>query len=46
MDICGWICTAIMFAVLCFTVQSMFDSYLSFKSENFDNDKKDEEKED
>lgn len=46
MGICGLICTVIMFIVLCITAQSMFEDYLSYKSEKFDNDKGDEEKED
>lgn len=44
MGICGWICITIMFIVACFTVNPMFDSYIYFKSENFE--KEDEEKED
>lgn len=44
MGICGWICTTVMFVALCVTAQSMFDSYIYFKSENFE--KEDEEKED
>lgn len=44
MGICGWICITIMFIVACFTVNSMFDSCIYFKSENFE--KEDEEKED
>lgn len=44
MGICGWICITIMFIAACFTVNSMFDSYIYFKSENFE--KGDEEKED
>ena len=46
MGICGWICITIMFIVACFTANSMFDSYIYFKSEEFDNDEEDEEKED
>lgn len=42
----GWICTVIIFIVLCVTVQSMFEDYLSYKSGKFDNDEEDEEKED
>lgn len=44
MGILGWICTTVMFVALCVTAQSMFDSYIYFKSENFE--KEDEEKED
>lgn len=44
MGICGWICITIMFIVACFTANSMFDSYIYFKNENFE--KEDEEKED
>lgn len=46
MGICGWICITIMFIVACFTANSMFEDYLSYKSEKFDNDEEDEEKED
>lgn len=46
MGICGWICITIMFITLCVTAQSMFEAYLSYKSEKFDNDEGDEEKED
>jgi hypothetical protein len=46
MGICGWICTVIIFIALCVTAQSMFEDYLSYKSEKFDNDEEDEEKED
>ena len=46
MGICGWIYITIMFIVVCFTANSMFDSYIYFKSEKFDNDEEDEEKED
>ena len=46
MGICGWICITIMFIVACFTANSMFDSYIYFKSEKFDNDEENEEKED
>lgn len=48
MGICGWICITIMFIVACFTVDSMFDSYIYLKSENLENNEKekdDEEKE-
>lgn len=44
MGICGWICITIMFIVACFTVNSMFDSYIYFKNGNFE--KGDEKKED
>lgn len=46
MGICGWICITIIFIALCITAQSMFEAYLSYKSEKFDNDEEDEEKED
>lgn len=46
MGICGWICITIIFIALCVTTQSMFEDYLSYKSEKFDNDEEDEEKED
>lgn len=46
MGILGWICTTVMFVALCITVQSMFEDYLYYKSEKFDNDEEDEEKED
>lgn len=46
MGICGWICITIIFIALCVTAQSMFEAYLSYKSEKFDNDEEDEEKED
>lgn len=46
MGICGWICITIIFIALCVTAQSMFEDYLSCKSEKFDNDEEDEEKED
>lgn len=45
MGICGWICTTVIFTVLCVTAQSMFEDYLSYKSEKFDNEEEDEEKE-
>ena len=35
MGICGWICTVIIFIALCVTAQSMFEDYLSYKSEKF-----------
>ena len=46
MGICGWICITIIFIALCVTAQSMFEDYLFYKSEKFDNDEGDEEKED
>lgn len=46
MGILGWICTVIIFIALSVTAQSMFEDYLSYKSEKFDNDEEDEEKED
>lgn len=46
MGILGWICTTVIFVALCVTAQSMFEDYLSYKSEKFDNDEEDEEKED
>lgn len=46
MGICGWICITIIFIALCVTAQSMFEDCLSYKSEKFDNDEEDEEKED
>lgn len=47
MGICGWICITIMFIVACFTVNSMFDSYIYLKSEDFKiNETEDEKKED
>lgn len=46
MGICGWICTTAIFVTLCVTIQSMFEDYLSYKSEKFDNEEEDEEKED
>lgn len=46
MGILGWICTVIIFIALCVTAQSMFEDHLSYKSEKFDNDEEDEEKED
>lgn len=46
MGICGWICITIIFIALYVTAQSMFEDYLSYKSEKFDNDEEDEEKED
>lgn len=45
MGICGWICTTVIFVMLCVTAQSMFEDYLSYKSEKFDNEEEYEKKE-